>query len=208
MDSSPRARGRPRAFDRGQALHTAMLLFWRHGYDGVSIAQLCAAMGIAPASLYVAFGSKEVLYREALMLYLSDLGRLGVEGLARAPSAKEGVQAVLRVAAKAFTRPGLPAGCMVGIGTLRCAGENRMAEEATAELRRFSAKALRARFERAREEGEIGNGVSVEALVDFYSAVIEGMSVLACDGASRARLQQAAKMAIAAWPQACASGHR
>lgn len=199
MEDSPRPRGRPRAFDRDEALKTAMLLFWRHGYDGVPVAQLATAMGIAPASLYVAFGSKEALYREAVRFYLS-LGRLGIERLQESASAKEGVHAMLRNAAKAFTQPDLPPGCMVGVGALRCAGENRVIEEATAELRRLSAEAVHLRIERARREGELGKDVAPQALTDFFSAVVEGMSVLACDGASRERLLRMADTAMAAWP--------
>lgn len=201
MDNGPRARGRPRAFDRDEALKTAMLLFWRHGYDGVPVAQLATAMGIAPASLYVAFGSKEALYREAVKAYLS-MGRLGIGGLEKSESAKQGVHAMLRSAATAFTEVDMPPGCMVGVGALRCAGENRMIEEATAELRRLAAAAVHRRIERARNEGELGKGVSSQMLTDFISAVVEGMSVLACDGASRERLLHLADAAMAIWPPA------
>ena len=201
MDAKPKPRGRPRTFDRDEALKTAMLLFWRHGYDGVPVARLATAMGIAPASLYVAFGSKEALYREAVLRYLS-LGRLGIEGLDERTSAKDGIHDVLRSAAKAFTQPHLPPGCMVGVGALRCAGENRTIEEATAEFRRLSAEAVRRRLVRAQQEGELGKGIPLQTLTDFCSAVIEGMSVLACDGASRERLLRLADSAMRAWPAA------
>ncbi|MFX5785069.1 TetR family transcriptional regulator, partial [Acinetobacter baumannii] len=39
-------RGRPRRFDRVEVLRKAMELFWRRGYDGASVADLTAAMGI------------------------------------------------------------------------------------------------------------------------------------------------------------------
>lgn len=178
-----------------------MLLFWRHGYDGVSVAQLGVAMGIAPPSLYAAFGSKEALYREALERYLATLGRLGVEELAQSGDAGEGVRTLLRTAASAFSRPGLPGGCMVGIGALRCAEGSEVAEQATAQLRGASAQVLLRRIERARREGEIDSQSTPRALADFYSAVIEGMSVLARDGASGQRLQAVADAAMAAWPQ-------
>ena len=49
-------RGRPRTFDRGEALDTALNLFWRHGYEGTSVAMLAVAIGINVPSLYAAFG--------------------------------------------------------------------------------------------------------------------------------------------------------
>lgn len=61
--------GRPRAFDADAALDRAMDVFWRHGYEGTTIAQLTEAMNINPPSLYAAFGSKEGLLKAALDRY-------------------------------------------------------------------------------------------------------------------------------------------
>ena len=61
--------GRPRGFDREAAIATAMELFWRHGYEGVSINDLTHTIAIAPPSLYAAFGSKACLSGEALDRY-------------------------------------------------------------------------------------------------------------------------------------------
>jgi hypothetical protein len=51
-------RGRPRQFDRPEAIRQALNLFWERGYEGVSTAELTRAMGIASPSLYLAFGDK------------------------------------------------------------------------------------------------------------------------------------------------------
>ena len=61
--------GRPRAFDMDQALDRALDVFWRKGYEGASICDLTAAMGINPPSLYAAFDNKEGLFRKALDRY-------------------------------------------------------------------------------------------------------------------------------------------
>ena len=58
-------------FDREAALHRAMLLFWRHGYEATSVNDLTRAMGITPPSLYAAFGDKKQLFLEAVRRYLS-----------------------------------------------------------------------------------------------------------------------------------------
>ena len=66
MSESVSKRGRPRLLDKEAGLEVAARLFWEHGYEGTSIADLTKAMGITPPSLYAAFGSKEQLYQQAL----------------------------------------------------------------------------------------------------------------------------------------------
>ena len=60
---------RPREFDVDEAVGKAMLVFWEKGYDGASLADLLAAMGIARGSLYKAFLDKRSLYLSALRHY-------------------------------------------------------------------------------------------------------------------------------------------
>lgn len=62
-------RGRPREFDRTEALDKAMMLFWRNGYRGVSLDDLTDAMSITRPSLYAAFGDKETLFLAAVDYY-------------------------------------------------------------------------------------------------------------------------------------------
>lgn len=64
--------GRPRQFDRDEAVIGAMHLFWEKGYDATSLAQLKASIGkgITAPSFYAAFGSKEALFNEAVSCYL------------------------------------------------------------------------------------------------------------------------------------------
>ncbi|MCA9628156.1 MAG: TetR/AcrR family transcriptional regulator [Myxococcales bacterium] len=61
---------RSRDFDLDQALDRAVELFWRQGYAGTSVRQLCDAMGIQPGSFYAAFASKEACFQRALARYL------------------------------------------------------------------------------------------------------------------------------------------
>jgi TetR/AcrR family transcriptional repressor of nem operon len=60
---------RPIGFDRPRALHKALSLFWRKGYQATSLADLLAAMGIGRSSFYAAFADKRSLYIECLDLF-------------------------------------------------------------------------------------------------------------------------------------------
>ncbi|MET0886036.1 MAG: helix-turn-helix domain-containing protein, partial [Mycetocola sp.] len=64
------ASGRPRGFEADLALDAAVDVFWRRGYDGASLSELTAAMGINRPSLYAAFGDKAQLFQSALHRYV------------------------------------------------------------------------------------------------------------------------------------------
>ena len=82
-------RGRPRVFDADAALDAALAVFWRHGYEGASLTDLTAAMGINRPSLYAAFGNKESLFRRVMDRY-AERGRTGgrVPGRADGPGVR------------------------------------------------------------------------------------------------------------------------
>ncbi|MDZ4191500.1 MAG: TetR/AcrR family transcriptional regulator, partial [Pseudomonas sp.] len=70
--------GRPRSFDRAQAIDDAMLLFWKYGYDATSLSRLKEAIGggITAPSFYAAFGSKQGLFKEVVERYMETHGRV------------------------------------------------------------------------------------------------------------------------------------
>jgi TetR/AcrR family transcriptional repressor of nem operon len=69
MTEKPTASGRPAEFSRDDAIEGAMNLFWRDGYLGVSASDLAAAMNIQRSSFYNSFGSRSVVFLEALEHY-------------------------------------------------------------------------------------------------------------------------------------------
>jgi AcrR family transcriptional regulator len=192
-------RGRPRAFDRDAALRSAMEVFWDKGYEGTSLTDLTRAMSINSPSLYAAFGSKESLFQEAVELYLSSEGNEIWSGIPEAPTARDAMKRFLQVSANVFTRPGRPAGCLVVLGALHVDEANAGLWRELRELRASSEAALRGRLERAVAEGELRGEVDCESIAAFYSAVQQGMSIQARDGASRERLHAIADGALAAW---------
>jgi len=183
-NSSPRKRGRPPAFDRETVLAAARDTFWQHGYDGSSIADLTAAMGITPQSLYAAFGSKAELYRETLDQYR------------RMPRPEPGnpfqdkidtvtaFERFLTNSAKIFTAPEHPKGCMISTAVLNCAEENEPIAHHVASMRLQTLDIFTARIERGIAEGDIRPEANPRSLARFLGAIVQGMSVQARDGAT------------------------
>ncbi|XBS70310.1 TetR/AcrR family transcriptional regulator [Acerihabitans sp. KWT182] len=192
-------RGRPRSFDRQQALTAAMELFWRKGYSATSMADLYQAMGINSPSLYAAFGNKEDLYLEALTCYEQNIAPLLWSPLDSALSVREGVRQWLKCSAKVLTRDNAPQGCMVTLSTVASEGNARLGAIVMG-LRRQGIEKLTARLERAVREGELSAGIDTAALARMYVGIQHGMSVQARDGAGFEALDAVADMAMALWP--------
>lgn len=63
---------RPREFKVEDAVGGAMDVFWEHGYEGASLPDLLAGMGLTRGSLYKAFTDKKSLYLVVLERYEQD----------------------------------------------------------------------------------------------------------------------------------------
>lgn len=191
-----RPRGRPRSFDREEALAVAGHTFWRLGYEGASIADLTSAMGITPQSLYAAFRSKADLYREALDWYQREIGAVTTEAL----TDRDAIAAFERVlidSAREFCRTDRPRGCMISTAVLTCAAENDAVAATAAGLREATLSAFRARLQRGVDDGALQPATDVAALARFIGALVQGMSVQARDGASEVELAGLARLGIA-----------
>jgi len=68
--------GRPKSYERAEALDRAMRVFWAKGYEGTHLSALVEATGLNRFSLYNEFGGKEGLYHAALEHYVAGLGGL------------------------------------------------------------------------------------------------------------------------------------
>ncbi|MGW5381836.1 TetR/AcrR family transcriptional regulator [Nocardia sp. NPDC003963] len=194
--------GRPRGFDRDAALHTAMYLFWEHGYEGVSISDLTTAMGIGARSLYTAFGSKEELFGEAVALYGSATPR----PMDRQPTARDAVEAMLRQRVDANLDPATPLGCMVVLAATNVTPDNMRVRDLLAAMRAADRAELLARLEQGITDGDLAAGADIESVASFYLTVLHGLAIRTRDGCSRADAQRVVDNAMRAWDSIAAPG--
>jgi len=200
-ESPKRDRGRPREFDRAQALEKAMRLFWLRGYDAVSMADLRAELGITQASLYAAFGSKERLFQEAVELYRQTAGFGTTAALATGDSAREAIHAMLQAAVNAFSAPDAPGGCLLILGATNCPVESKTVQDHLLSIRRQISQSILNRLKKGQYEGDVPTTTSLTALTAYFSTVLHGLALQSRDGASRKILTQVVEIAMADWQQ-------
>ncbi|HEY4069206.1 MAG TPA: TetR/AcrR family transcriptional regulator [Burkholderiaceae bacterium] len=196
----PKARGRPLSFDRDTALEQAMHVFWERGYEAASIADLTSAMGITPPSLYTAFGDKSKLFLEAIERYALGPGSVGPRALAEEPTARGAIERWLLESADELTRTCHPKGCMVVMATTNCSVAAEHVQTALTKRRAAALANIKTRIQNGIDDGELPEDTDAKALSTFYSAVYQGMSMQAKDGASRANLVATVETAMRAWP--------
>jgi AcrR family transcriptional regulator len=193
--------GRPLSFDRDEALKQAMYLFWAHGYEATSIADLTAGMGITPPSLYAAFGDKKRLFLEAVKLYRGGAGFVASDQMIDgAPDAAEAARQMLEGSALHFTGPDTPPGCLLATGVISCSAAAADVQAALANIRIGIEARLRGKIAADMALGIIGEDVDADILAAYIMAIIQGMSTLARDGASRQKLQSLGAAVMRGWP--------
>jgi AcrR family transcriptional regulator len=191
--------GRPLSFHREAALHQAMLLFWRHGYESTSLSDLTTAMGVTSPSIYTAFSDKKGLFREAVKLYLS--GPVTSERIIEeAATAEDAARNLLQAAAIGYTGKDTPPGCLLATSAISCSTDAADVQRELALIRRGIEQRLKDKIIKDITSGEIGTDVDADAIAAHIMAVIQGMSTLARDGAKRQKLERIVDVAMKAWP--------
>jgi AcrR family transcriptional regulator len=199
-------RGRPRRFDRDTALKVAMEVFWRLGYESASLSELTRAMGINSPSLYACFGSKEELFRAAVERYIETIGRETQNALEQPPTAKEGIEAMLRHNVHSYTRPDRPSGCLVVLGDRNTLTEHDAIRRYLAQRRSESEAMVERRLQRGIAEGDLPAGIDTKSIAAFYATVVHGLTLQSRDGASEGAMNRIVDCAMAAWDSLSSAG--
>ena len=192
-----RSVGRPRAFDRDEALRRAACLFWRHGFSGTSTRALSQALGVSGSSLYAAFGSKAELFDEAVRTYALRYSAVYDEAVGR-PTLVGVIERLLVGSVEEFTRvqDGHP-GCLTSSAVMADTSTTLDVRTYVAELQRADEARLRARIEQAAADGDPAAAAEPAVLAGLVQTLWQGLSVRAEIGADREELLEVVKLALA-----------
>ena len=194
-------KGRPRSFDRDQALLKALDLFWRKGYEPSSVAELCAAMGINPPSLYAAFGNKAKLFIEAVTYYERTYWKATWERLEEEQDIAKAIDAFFREAADILLSPSAPCGCMVVLAAINVSAESADVVRAVSILRQEGKDLFEKRLARAVTENQLPEDTNTVVLATVLNTLLEGMSIEAKDGAVPGSLHMIGQHAVRLLPR-------
>ena len=113
IQNNARPRGRPRSFDEREALEKATRVFRSKGYDGVTIDDLVAGMGVGRPSLYSVFGDKRTLFLRVLRAYAETKGALAAKALLAPQAVRDSLASFMRFAVESATEEGCAPGCLI-----------------------------------------------------------------------------------------------
>jgi AcrR family transcriptional regulator len=187
------ARGRPRSFDELEALEQATQVFWSKGYDGVTIDDLVAGMGVGRPSLYRVFGDKRTIFLRVLRAYAEKKGARAAKALLSPLALRASLASFLRHAVESATEEDSPMGCL-----LECVAP--LVDDA--EVRQFLQKAsagatamVERRFRDGISAGEVPPDFPVAARARQVIDLSKGLTMRAQIGTPRRRLLKDAEEA-------------
>ena len=154
-----------------------MLLFWKKGYAATSMADLQAGMGLGAKSLYDTFGNKRQLYFAALRRYTQTIVSRLFGELSRNTSAVAAANAIILKMTRLDS--GEHKGCLIGVAMAQAqlAEDEELTAFINVQLQHIE-QALYDAFCKARQSGELSEGLSPRDMAHLYTAAFQGANLM------------------------------
>lgn len=197
-----KSRGRPKVFDRDEMMDKAMMLFWQHGYEATSLAELAEATGAKAPTLYAEFTNKEGLFMAVLDRYMA---RFIAKHRATLFCDEKNVIQALRdyftVVASCFTRGDTPAGCFLINTSATVSSSAAPIVETIREKHASQEQTLLTFLQQRQLRGEIPSHSDLPVIAHFLMCIVQGMAVSAREGATREKLMEIIDTTLRLWPE-------
>lgn len=183
--------GRPREFDRGEALLKAVDVFWEKGYEATSIQDLVDRMGIHRASLYDTYGNKHELFTEAMSRYTVLERQAAFAPLAAEGPVKDVLSAFFESIVERISQPD-DRGCLMikaamSTGSSNGSSNGTSGRQVTEHFKMVDSAMLSC-LARGKERGDIRPDTDIDSLAKYLRSALEGLFVSAATGMKRESL--------------------
>lgn len=196
MKEAKKAVGRPKEFDRGEALERALQVFWDKGYVLSSMSELCTAMQINAPSLYATFGNKSQLYLDALKFYEEKYWAVPAQNFLQEKDITKAVRDFFTVSIEILYSQKNPCGCMTVLAAVSIPLEEKEIHAIVQEQRNNTQTMFLKRFKQAVADGQFTKETDCEALAVAMNTLLEGLSIQAKTGVAAMNLQEIPELAV------------
>ncbi len=173
-----RSKGRPKTFDRDDALNKALGVFCEYGYQGTSLAQLTDAMGMNPPSVYGAFGDKQQLFIEVLSHYHAPYLNVVPVCFKAQTTTLEALRELFQMSEKQHVcRNAL--GCLIVNSGINRSDESSAIGNKIKEIHETNENLICERLERGQKEGDVAKQVNARKLARYINGILQGAAVTA-----------------------------
>lgn len=187
---------RHKEFDRHEALHKAMEVFWSRGFEAASIQDLVKHMGINRQSLYDTFGDKHALYLQALDRYREVEGRRMFELLDRPGSVKETLRQLFEGVVEGSLCDRERRGCFMGNAMSELAGRCKETAARTCSNMAAAEGVFYRTLLRGKKQGELKGVRDPRAVARFLYSSFQGLVLMAKATEDRKTLQDVVKVTL------------
>lgn len=188
--------GRPKQFERIEALTSAQEVFWTKGYEATSVQDLVDTMGVNRGSLYNTFGDKHALFVEAVEHYLNDRTSRMVEILSAGRSPLAGIQGFFNMVVDNLTSGNGCRGCLITNAAVELAPHDEEVADVVRRSLKIMERAFRDQLNRAINEGEISGESDTRMLARFLLTSLHGVVVMGKASAGKATLKDAVRATL------------
>ena len=184
-------KGRPKEFDRKVALKSAMVTFWKQGFEATSVTDLVEATGVNRGSMYDTFGSKHDLYLEALNTYAADATAHLEETLNSTDgSPLENLRSFFDSIAEMLYSGKICLGCMILNAAVELAPTDPEIASFVKKVSSKQKKLISKTLQQAAIQGELSSSSPHDLLADFAINHLRGLIVSAKSGTSKRKAQE------------------
>jgi len=179
-----KTQGRPKQFDKDEAITSAMNYFWINGYDNTSLSDLINLLGISKSSFYQTFNSKEELFRLVLDNYVSANCDM-LSGLKMQYSSKEILQGFIFRSVKELKERGMVKGCLLMNSGRECYVEHPQMMGKISNYYESGLVKIEELFEDAKQKGDITKQEDANTLAILFHNSLTGLTASIKAGASQ-----------------------